>query len=73
MVTTILGTLVGMAAGGVMGFRILSVTETPYIQMIREPRLESFLFAALVTFGFSILTNGFALRRIRRLRLVDLS
>ena len=73
VVTTILGTLVGMAAGGVMGFRILSVTETPYIQMIREPRLESFLFAALVTFGFSILTNGFALRRIRRLRLVDLS
>ena len=72
-VTTVLGTAVGLAAGGVMGARILGVTETPYIQMIREPRLESFLYAALITFGFSVLTNGFALRRIRRLKLTDIN
>ena len=72
VVTTVLGTLVGLGVGGVMGQRILRVTETPYIQMIREPRLESFLFAALFTFAFSLLTNGYALRRIRRLKLTDL-
>ena len=73
VVTTVLGTAVGLVLGGIMGSRILSVTETPYIQMIREPRFESFLFAALITFGFSILTNGFALRRIRKLKLTDIN
>ena len=55
-----------------MGQRILRVTETPYIQMLREPRVESFLYAALFTFVFSLITNGIALRRIRRLKLTDL-
>ena len=73
VVTTVLGTLLGLGVGGVMGQRILRVTETPYIQMIREPRPESFLFAALFTFVFSLLTNGYALRRIRKLKLTDLA
>ncbi len=73
VVTTVLGTVAGLLVGGVMGSKILGVTETPYIQMIREPRLESFLFSALITFGFSVLTNGFALRRIRRLKLTDIN
>ena len=73
MVTTVLGTAVGLVLGGLMGSRILRVTETPYIQMIREPRFESFLFAALITFAFSALTNGFALRRIRKLKLTDIN
>ena len=72
-VTTVLGTLVGLVIGGFMGFHILKVTETPYIQMIREPRLESFLFSAAITFLFSLITNGFALRRIRKLKLTDIS
>ncbi|MBP5743935.1 MAG: hypothetical protein J6W44_03380, partial [Oscillospiraceae bacterium] len=73
VVTTVLGTAVGLVLGGLMGSRILRVTETPYIQMIREPRFESFLFAALITFAFSALTNGFALRRIRKLKLTDIN
>ena len=73
IVTTILGTAVGLVVGGLMGQRILRVTETPYIQMIREPRLESFLYAALFTLVFSLLTNGYALRRIRKLKLNDIS
>ncbi len=73
IVTTVLGTLVGLGVGAVMGQRILRVTETPYIQMIREPRAESFLYAALFTFIFSLPTNGFALRRIRKLKLNDLA
>ena len=73
IVTTVLGTAVGLAAGGFMGAHILSVTEAPYIQMIREPRAESFLYAALITFVFSAITNSLALRRIRRLKLTDLA
>ena len=73
VLTTVLGTLVGLAVGYVMGARILGVTETPYIQMIREPRLETYLFSTLITFGFSLITNSFALRRIRRLKLTDVN
>ena len=73
IVTTVLGTLAGLGVGGVMGQQILRVTETSYIQMIREPRIESFLYSVLFTFAFSLLTNGFALRRIRRLKLTDIS
>lgn len=73
VVTTVLGTLVGLVVGGLMGARILGVTETPYIQMVRDPRPESFLFAALITFGFSAITNYFALRRIKNLKLTDIN
>ncbi|MCR5135583.1 MAG: hypothetical protein K6C12_00590 [Oscillospiraceae bacterium] len=73
ILTTVLGTVVGLVLGGVLGARILGIIETPYIQMLREPRLESFLYSALVTFLFSALTNGFALRRIRRLKLTDVN
>lgn len=71
--TTLLGTIFGLIAGGFMGNRILRVTETPYIQMIRDPRVESFLFAALITIGFSVITNSVALRRVRKLKLTDVS
>lgn len=73
IVTTVLGTVAGLAFGGYMGARILRIAETPYIQAIRDPRIESFLFSALATFAFSAVTNGLALRRIRSLKLTDIS
>ena len=73
VVTTILGTLFGLALGGWLGRAILGTTETPYIQMIREPAVQSFLYSALITCGFSALTNAWALRRIRHLKLSDLT
>lgn len=73
IVTTVLGTVAGLIVGGIMGSRILAVTETSYIQMIREPNPNSFLFSALVTFLFSALTNSVALRRIRSLKLTDIN
>jgi putative ABC transport system permease protein len=73
VITTILGTVLGLVLGGVFGARILRVTETPYIQMIREPAVKSFLYSALITCGFSVLANGFALRRVRKLKLSDIA
>ncbi len=72
-VTTILGTLLGLALGNQLGQAILSTTETPYIQMIREPAVRSFLFSALITCGFSVLINIYALRRIKDLKLADIN
>jgi putative ABC transport system permease protein len=72
-VTTALGTLLGLVFGNSLGQAILRTTETPYIQMIREPAVQSFLFSALITCGFSVLINLFALRRIKDLKLADIN
>ena len=73
IVTTILGTLLGLLLGNLMGHIILGTTETPYIQMIREPAVQTYLYSAIITCGFSAITNSFALRRIRKLKLSDLT
>ena len=73
VVTTILGTVLGLILGGFVGQAILRTTETPYIQMIRDPAVQSYLFSALITCGFSALTNICALRRIKDLKLSDIS
>ena len=73
LITTILGTILGLVLGGIVGSRILHVTETPFIQMIREPKLLTFLYSALLTFCFSLLTNGYALRRVKKLKLSDIT
>ena len=71
VLTTVLGTLLGLGVGGVMGQRILRVTETPYIQMIREPRPESFLYAALFTFVFSLAVNGIMFFTLRKIDMIE--
>lgn len=73
IVTTVLGTLIGLVCGGLLGRAVLGTTETNYIQMIREPAIQSYLYSILITCGFSALTNSYALRRIRELKLADIS
>ena len=73
IVTTILGTLLGLPLGGFLGHIILSTTETPYIQMIRENVPQTYLYSTLITCGFSALTNSYALRKIKGLKLSDMT
>ena len=73
VVTTVLGTLIGLAVGHLVGHAVLSTTETPYIQMVRQSSPQTYLYSALITCGFSILTNSFALQRIKKLKLSDLT
>ena len=73
VITTILGTLLGLAVGGWLGARILHTTETPYLQMIREPNMKTFLWSGLITVGFSLVTNSIVLQRIRRLKITDVN
>ena len=72
-VTTVLGIALGLVLGGYLGHAILKTTETPYIQMIRESAVQSYLYSALITGGFSAVTNSVALRRIRKLKLSDIA
>ena len=72
VVTTVLGIALGLVLGKYLGHAILMTTETPYIQMIREDAVQPFLFSALITGGFSLLTNSFALQKIKKLKLSDI-
>ncbi len=73
IVTTVFGILLGLILGGRLGYAILKTTETPYIQMIRQSSVWSYLYSALITGGFSLLTNSYALSRIKKLKLSDIS
>ena len=41
--------------------------------MIREPAVLTYVWSALITVGFSAITNGIVLQRIRRLKLSDVN
>ena len=73
VITTLLGTLLGLVGGHFLGQLILPVTEGPYMQFVHDPDLRSYLFSALITVGFSALISSAALRRVKYLKLSDVS
>ena len=47
--------------------------EQPFLQYVRTPDVRSFIYGALITAAFSYLINASALRRVKHLKLSDLS
>ena len=43
------------------------------MQFVHDPDLRSYLFSALITVGFSALISSAALRRVKYLKLSDVS
>ena len=73
IITTAVGTALGLVLGGVLGRKILCMMEQPYIQFVRSPDWRSFVLGALITRGFSWIINAFALRRVKHLKLSDIT
>ena len=73
IITTVVGTALGLVLGGVLGRKILCMMEQAYIQFVREPDWRSFVLGALITLGFSWIINAFALRRVKHLKLSDIA
>ena len=73
IITTVVGTALGLVLGGVLGRKILCMMEQPYIQFVREPDWRAFVLGALITLGFSWIINAFALRRVKHLKLSDIA
>ena len=71
--TTVAGILLGMAVGGPLGSWVIQRLEQPFLQYVRTPDVRSFIFGALITAAFSYLINASALRRVKHLKLSDLS
>ena len=73
VVTTLIGILLGLAAGHYLGQTVLPVTEGRYMRFVHEPDLRTYLYSALITAGFFALVSSTALRRVKNLRLSDIN
>lgn len=72
-ITTLLGIVLGLAAGAGLGYYVTRLMEQPYFMYVRDADLRSFVFSLLITALLSVGINAIALRKIKRLKLSDLS
>ena len=71
IVTTVLGILLGVPIGAGFAYLIIRSSEADYMQFVRSVDPRSIVFSILITALFSLLINGVALRKIRKLNLSD--
>ena len=72
VITTLAGILLGLVGGHFLGQMVLPVTEGPYMHFVHDPHPLTYVYAALITAGFSALISSAALMRIKNLKLSDL-
>ncbi len=73
IITSLLGILLGIPLGAALGSYVMRLTEQTDVQMVRSVDIRTILFSALITALFSAFINGLALRKIRSLKLSDMS
>ena len=71
VITSILGILIGIPLGAAFGYRVIRLTEQPFMQMDRTLDIRSVIFSVLITVAFTLIINGRALSKIRDLKLSD--
>ena len=71
--TTILGILLGLAAGSYVGYRIVRAMEQSFIQLERGVCFPAWGYAAAMTVLFTVIVNVIALRKVKNLKLTDVA
>ncbi|MBP0972455.1 MAG: FtsX-like permease family protein, partial [Oscillospiraceae bacterium] len=71
ILSTIAGIVLGWLSGSLLGYRVIRLLESPYLQFVRTIQWESWIWAALITLLFSAAISFLALRKIPRLKLTD--
>ncbi|MBR4905589.1 MAG: FtsX-like permease family protein [Clostridia bacterium] len=72
-VTTVIGILLGVAAGCGIGYYIVRSVELPYTQFDRGVYAPAWLYAAGITALFAVVINAIALMKVKKLKLTDLT
>ena len=72
-VTTVIGILLGVAAGCGIGYYIVRSVELPYTQFDRGVYAPAWLYAAGITALFAVVINAIALMKVKKLKLTDLN
>ena len=71
VITTIVGILLGIAAGAGMAYQITRAMESVFIQYDRSVNPLAWALGAAITGIFALLINVFVLRKVRDLKLTD--
>ena len=69
--TTILGILLGLAAGSFVSYRIIRALEQSFMQFERGVCFPAWLYAAAITAFFAVAVNVIVLRKVKHLKLTD--
>jgi len=71
--TTVVGTIIGIAMGAAIAYRITRSLETAFVQYNRSVSLPAWAFGAVITAFFTLLINVIVLRKVKNLKLTDMS
>lgn len=71
--TTILGILLGLAAGSFVSYRIVRALEQSFVQFERGICFPAWLYAAAITVFFAVIVNVIVLRKVKNLKLTDVA
>jgi ABC-type lipoprotein release transport system permease subunit len=71
--TTVIGILLGFAAGSVLARKVISLLENGNLQFLREIQWSAWIYAALITSVFSLIIYAAALRKVKDLKLTDIA
>jgi len=72
-VTTALGILLGCVVGSALGIWIVGSFQSPVFRFVAEPNATSCLISAAITLLFVAIINILALRKVKDLKLTDIS
>ncbi len=73
VVTNIIGIVIGLGLGMLLGYRMIRLMEGGTSYFVRSPQPLALLWAVLITAGFSIILNVIALRKVKYLKLTDVT
>ena len=73
VVTTIAGILLGIGLGAGIGYQIVRSLEQSFVQFDRSVSIPAWLIGALMTAAFAVIVNVIALKKVKKLKLTDLS
>lgn len=68
---TLIGALVGAVLGKYLHTFIITTVETATIMFIRHANFSSYIYAIIITFGFSIFVNGLMYFRLKKIDMVE--
>ena len=71
--STALGILLGMGTGSLLGYRVICLLESSSVRFMHGIQWEAWALGALITVVYAALIHVSALRRLKDLKLTDLS